>query len=125
MKIVASLPRYDVQIYIGTQVGYTNNYHSLQEIYDLCKEFCDENKVAVTVNPTDFIYPGGEEPGAIIGLINYPRFPSCNDVVMEHAITLAYLLMEHLDQFRCSIFSQSDIYLLENDKINQELEDRT
>lgn len=120
-----SLPRYDVQIYIGSQSGYTELLHSKAKIEHLCQSFCDTNKVAVTITETKFIYPGGDEPGYIIGLINYPRFPSTEDEVLKSAEDLAYWLMERLDQFRCSIFTPDTIYLLENKNVNPELQDRS
>lgn len=37
---------------------------------------CMEQGLCVTVEPTSFIYTGGEEVGYVVGLINYPRFPT-------------------------------------------------
>lgn len=31
--------------------------------------------LCVTIEPTTFIYTGGEESGYVVGLLNYPRFP--------------------------------------------------
>jgi len=125
MSVVAQLPRYDVQIFVGTQIGYTEDFHTIFEVDNICKEYCEEHKIAVTCSLTKFIYPGGEEQGAIVGLINYPRFPSSATEVTLHAYQLAYKLMDGLDQFRCSIFTPTDIILLENDCIDPELIDRT
>lgn len=43
------------------------------EARDLCRAFCDEEGLCVTVTPTTYVYTGGEEDGVIVGLINYPR----------------------------------------------------
>ena len=32
--------------------------------------------LCVSVEPTCFIYAGGEESGFVVGLVNYPRFPA-------------------------------------------------
>lgn len=32
--------------------------------------------LCVTIEPTTFIYTGGEESGYVVGMLNYPRFPS-------------------------------------------------
>lgn len=37
---------------------------------------CLRQGLCVTVEPTTFIYTGGEEAGFVVGLVNYPRFPS-------------------------------------------------
>ncbi len=37
---------------------------------------CLREGLCVTIEPTTFIYTGGEEAGYVVGLINYPRFPS-------------------------------------------------
>lgn len=39
------------------------------------RKSCLEQGLCVTVEPTTFIYTGGEEQGFVVGLINYPRFP--------------------------------------------------
>ncbi len=42
--------------------------------------------LCVTIEPTTFIYTGGEETGYVVGLLNYPRFPqekSYHDAIAE------------------------------------------
>lgn len=56
-----------------------------------CREFCQAG-LCVTVEPLDFIYTGGEESGARIGLINYPRFPSTPDDIWQKAHDLALFI---------------------------------
>ena len=48
----------------------------------------------MTVEPTRFIYTGGEETGAVVGLINYPRFPSTPEAILFRARELAMRLLE-------------------------------
>lgn len=36
---------------------------------------CLSDGLCVTIEPTHFVYTGGEESGYVVGLINYPRFP--------------------------------------------------
>src|SRR3546814_11218678 len=45
-----------------------------------------------------FSYTGGSEPGFIVGLINYPRFPAAPDVLWAHAEALAARLRLALKQ---------------------------
>ena len=58
-------------------------------IKQLCREYCMEIGLCVTITPTTFIYTGGEEFGVEIGLINYPRFPDSEDKILEKSIKLA------------------------------------
>lgn len=57
-------------------------------IEQVCREYCMDVGLCVTVKPTKYIYTGGEEEGAEIGLINYPRFPSTGSAITEHAINI-------------------------------------
>jgi len=42
----------------------------------ICRAECLREGLCVTIEPTTYIYTGGEEIGFVIGLVNYPRFPS-------------------------------------------------
>lgn len=42
------------------------------------REECLNVGLCVTIEPTVFIFTGGEESGYVIGLVNYPRFPMEN-----------------------------------------------
>lgn len=64
----------------------------------VCREFCYEVGLCVTVSATLFIYRGGEEDGAQIGLINYPRFPAEREAIRDRAFELAGRLREAMCQ---------------------------
>lgn len=66
----------------------------LAVIEQTCREECLEVGLCVTVTPTRFIYTGGEETGAEIGLINYPRFPKEDFEVTATARRLALRLLK-------------------------------
>lgn len=55
----------------------------ISRIEQVCREECYEDGLCVTVTPVKFIYTGGEELGAEIGLINYPRFPSSVSLIED------------------------------------------
>jgi len=59
-------PTYWVHIYVGGDIDV---------IRQACREWCWRG-ACVTVEPLDFIFTGGEEAGARIGFVNYPRFPA-------------------------------------------------
>jgi hypothetical protein len=64
----------------------------------ICREFCNEIGLCVTVTPTTYVYTGGEEEGVIVGLINYPRFPALPHEINEVAEQLALRLKDGLGQ---------------------------
>ena len=61
----------------------------ISTIKQVCRKYCKEVGLCVTINPTLFIYTGGEEFGAEIGLLNYPRFPDSAEGITNKALTLA------------------------------------
>jgi hypothetical protein len=82
-------PSYPVNIFIAG---------SAWQAETTCLAFCDEVGLCVTVTETTYCYTGGEEAGVIIGLINYPRFPSAPEAIWERAEQLAAKLCADLKQ---------------------------
>jgi len=108
---------FTANIYVGTRHGYTDKRSSVYEIREWMKKFCNDTKIGVTLTSTEFMYVDGNEPGVIIGLINYPRFPKPIKEIKENAIAIAQGLMELCEQERVSIvFSDETIMLEKNEK---------
>lgn len=80
----------------------------LEQAKQVCREYCFDIGLCVTVEPVDYIYTGGEEAGVRVGLINYPRFPGTADALMARADSLAQRLMERLCQHSYSIVGQDE-----------------
>lgn len=74
----------------------------------VCREYCFNIGLCVTVEPVAYIYTGGEEAGVRVGLINYPRFPSDEASIGASADALADLLMDRLCQHSYSIVGPSE-----------------
>lgn len=55
--------------------------------------------LCVTVEPSTYIYTGGEEAGFVVGLVNYPRFPKPPAAIRERAIQIAQRLILDLCQW--------------------------
>lgn len=91
-----TVPTYWASIYIAG---------SLEQIQQTCREFCLDG-FCVTVTPTKYIYTHGEESGAIIGLINYPRFPSTPDQIEEKAEELGIRIMDDCCQGSFTVMTQ-------------------
>lgn len=70
MKTVETMT---AKIYLGLREGYTDKVHRLRELRDFLQKQTDKGGLCVTVTQTTFLYKGGMEEGAIIGIINYPR----------------------------------------------------
>lgn len=62
------------------------------------RKACLDEGLCVTIEPTKFIYTGGEEAGVVIGLINYPRFPAEHWKIRARAVYLAGLLLNAMCQ---------------------------
>ncbi len=67
-------------------------------IEQTCRQDCFEQGLCVTVEPTKFIYTGGEETGAVVGLVNYPRFPNTPERIWGRARELALRLLSSTHQ---------------------------
>ena len=107
-------------IYIGFKERDTGVVHSIEECWVICQEFVNNVGLCVTVTPTEYIYTNGNEPGAAIGLINYPRFPSEPDVILFHAVALGTILLEAFDQYKVSIVCPNKTYMLESETKDHE-----
>jgi len=111
---------YTAQIYIGFRECYTKIVHTLDEAKEICQNYVDEIGLCITVMPIEYIYTNGRESGAVIGLINYPRFPDTNENIQIKAISLAKRLMIAFSQYRVSIVFPDETIML----INEDLDDK-
>lgn len=80
----------------------------------VCRQYCWEAGLCVTVTPTNYIYTGGSQSGFVVGLINYARFPvEESSELLQKAEELAKRLMTDLYQMSCSIETPTDSYYYE------------
>lgn len=54
--------------------------------------------MCVTISPELFIYAGGEEQGYRIGFVNYPRFPTSAQEIINQATRLLETLINETHQ---------------------------
>ena len=112
MKVLKS---YNVQIWVGLRKMYDKEiYYNINDVRSICTTWINKEKNCVTITQTEFIYLNGSEPGVIIGLISYPRFPKLKKEIRKDAIELGYLLMTGLNQYRVTITTPKKSYMLEN-----------
>lgn len=103
---------YWAEVCVGQRVGYTEELIPSDVYYNICEEYCNKVGLCVTITPTMFVYKNGAEPGFIIRLINYPRFPEEPHALLEKAQNLAIKLKEVAKQKRVSIITPLDTILI-------------
>lgn len=70
----------------------------IEHAKQVIRRFCMDSPCCVTVAPTTFVYMGGEEAGFVVGLRNYPRFPTDSYTLRATASDLAERLRDALAQ---------------------------
>lgn len=111
---------YTATIYIGLKNRETNKLCSISTIYKAVQSYVDEIGLCVTVAPTKFYYTNGNEDGVVVGLINYPRFPTSRIEIIKQTIELGRILKKAAKQCRVSIVFPNETVMLgdgKNEKI--------
>lgn len=70
----------------------------IEHAKQVIRRFCMDRLCCVTVTQTAYIYRGGEEAGFVVGIRNYPRFPSDCRTLCETADDLGDALRDALAQ---------------------------
>jgi hypothetical protein len=104
---------WEAKIFVGLRAGYSDKLYDISKLLGVCQGYCNEIGWCVTVTPTTFIYKNGNEEGAIVGIIDYPRFPSNKDELTKRCIELAKMMMKATEQLRVTVVFPDDTVLLE------------
>lgn len=104
-------------IYVGLFDKDINLTFNHQVLRDVCKKYCNETGWCVTYTETDYIYTNGGEPGAIIGCINYPRFPSDSEIIRQRSIHLGKLLQKASNQYKVSVVFPDETVMIEREDL--------
>ena len=75
----------------------------------ICKQFCMRG-LCVNVSQTNYIYTGGEEVGVVVELINYPKFASTPQEILDTTKVLAGHLLMSLCQFSYTIMTPEETF---------------
>lgn len=70
--------------------------------------------MCVTVRQQKFIYTGGEEDGAVISLINYPKYPKKENEIWGASLELAKNLRQEACQDLFLIMDKHNTYWFSN-----------
>jgi hypothetical protein len=102
---------FHVDIYVGLKEGYDGTQHSIAALEQELQEICN-NGLCVCVIPCKYIYKNGNDSGAIIRLINYPRLPSTKQKIKTKAISIAKRIQDKFSQYRISIHAPDMTYMI-------------
>lgn len=97
-------PSHEVKIYIA------GNYDRIEQV---CSDYVTEVGLCVNVKPTNFIYTHGEQSGAEIGLISYPKFKPSLSQTWEEAIELCEILMGECNQKSATVIDEGEAVYIE------------
>ena len=109
MRIVQS---FTASIYVGTKDRDTKEVFSTDLAKQWLQDYVNLVGLCVTLTPTDFIYVNGSEPGLIVGLINYPRFPSTPSLIKQQALEIAEGLQTIFRQYKVSVVFPDETVML-------------
>jgi len=119
-KLLGVEETFTARIYVGCYDTEKDFTRPLMEVKEVCQNFVNDEGLCVNVQETFYQYgsdgSGGNENGAVVELIHYPRFPKTHpeETITEQALDLAETLMERLNQKRCSVVSSNKTYTLQN-----------
>lgn len=114
-----SLSAFWANIYVGlkeTCRPVDQIVHNIGLVESVCQQYCDDIGFCVSVTPTKYIYTKGNEPGVIVGIISYPRFPFDNGELRRRALELAEILRQACGQFKVSVVMPSEVVMLGEDR---------
>jgi hypothetical protein len=80
----------------------------MEMIEQCCREFVLPGG-CVNITPNKYIYTHGEETGAIIEIIEYPKYPSDENSIRDKAIDLAQFIMEQLHQGSYTVMDNKQV----------------
>jgi hypothetical protein len=112
--IDVKVPTYWVRICVGFGIRGTTTTVPRQVAMELIGSYCTDIGLCVTVTDTTYVYKNGHEPGIIVGLCNYPRFPSTPTGLLSDAYDLGRKLLVACQQCRVTIETPYDTIMLTN-----------
>jgi len=109
------------EIYVGAYDNEKDFTRPIAEVKEACQFFVQDEGLCVNVWETWYAYgdgdgEGGNEPGAVVELIHYPRFPRSQpeESITVQALNLAEILMDRMNQKRVSAVCSDETYTLQN-----------
>jgi len=103
---------FTARIYLGLKEGYNGRVRGFDEVRKCLEEYVKVNPFCFTLEHTIFIHTDGTEPGAVIGIINYPRFPRTRPELKKIALKVAEDLRVLFVQNRVSVVFTDETVML-------------
>lgn len=107
-----SVPTFTATIYVGLKYRYTEEVQDRAVALDAIQQYVNAVGLCVTVTDTQYVYTNGGEPGFIVGLINYPRFPSTPEQIKAHALAIAEMLLKTCKQLKVSVVMPDETIMI-------------
>jgi hypothetical protein len=112
--MMTKVPTFTATIYVGLRRHYAGEVMAFDRVEQVIQEWVDRVSYCVTCTRTNYIYKNGNEPGIIVGFINYPRFPADADSIRFKALDLAQILLRECHQMQLSIVFPDETLMLSN-----------
>ena len=117
---ITTVPTFTATIYVGLVERMTGLGTPPSVAKSKIKEYVNAVGLCVTYTETEFIYTKGDgivsrsggEPGFIVGLINYPRFPSSPEQIKAHAIAIAEMLLKTCKQLKITVVMPTETVMI-------------
>jgi hypothetical protein len=87
--VIKHAPTFQIRLYLSGPIDIAKQ---------AIRAECLREGLCVTIEPTTYIYSGGEEEGYVVGLLNYPRFPVTEEQLTARAEDLMTKLLEATHQ---------------------------
>jgi hypothetical protein len=105
-----TLPTYQIKIYLSGLIEVAKH---------IIREHLLDRPMCVTIEPTTFMYTGGEKAGYVVGLLASPQFPAAPNELAVRADVLANLLLDRTFQKSALIVTPERTSLISAANINQ------
>lgn len=110
-----TVPTFWANIYVGFRERETGEMVFKPDVVRKIRDYVDAVGLCVTYTETHFIYTNSGEPGCIVGLINYPRFPSSPDQIKAHAVAIAEMLLKACRQLKVTVVMPTETVMISAD----------
>jgi hypothetical protein len=110
---------FTAQATIGLYKGYSNELISIIDFKKALSKAQQQNKnkydvpLSIKLTLCEIVFLGQEEPSVSLDFIQYPKFPTEEELLKKAIIHLVQLLMENLDQNRTIIVFREKTICLE------------
>lgn len=88
-------------------VYIAGDYHTAKKV---CEEFCFPSGLCVTVEEVDFMFGGGQETGARVGLIQYPPFEEEENILLDKAVDIGKRIAKSNHQFSFTVVAKEETH---------------